>query len=326
MFEKVVGQDSAKSKIRHYHVNRFQKNRTFPNVLLTGAKGNGKTHLAQAIGRGLWQTDDEGKMCFKGDGKTPLPRTFREINASTIKSVQQLINSVLIPHVVDKEVTIFFDEAANIPHKVSEALLTMLNPTETNRTTFVDVSTDYMVDLDFSKQCFIFATTDAQKLSDPLVNRLERIDIEDYSLDNLAEIMLRILKEVKFEDGILLDVATTVRGNARQAVKRAKDIQDMVTKKDTFGVKQWNALKDALCILPLGLSPLELSILRILGENPSGCTLTNIAARTGLSRESVQKDYETYISKMNLMQITSGTGRTLTAKGMDYLKHLNEKV
>ena len=322
MFEKVVGQDAAKGQISHYHKNRFQRNGVFPHALLSGAKGNGKTELAKAIGRGLWQLDPDTNLpALKSDGKTPLPRKFIEINASTIKNVSQLINSVLIPHVVDKEVTIFIDEAANIPHKVSEAFLTMLNPNEINKTTFVDIDSNYVVELDFSKVCFIFATTDVQLLADPLVNRLKRIDIEDYTLAHLAEIMCRNLPGVDFDDGVLLDIATTVRGNARQAVDRAKDMQDVVKNKK-FGAKQWTILKKALHILPLGLSPLELSILRIMKGAPEGITLTGIAARTGLSAHAIQKDYEIYLQKLNLMTITAGKGRTLTPKGMNYLHDL----
>jgi len=319
MFNEIVGQESAKKKILHYHENRFQPHHMFPNTLLCGAKGNGKTALAKAIGRGLYQVDETGKPCLKSDGITPLPRTFRLVNTSTIKSVAQLINSVLIPHVIDKCVTVFFDEAAEIPEKVEVAMLTMFDP-DCVTTEFVDVDTDYRVTLDFRKQCFIFATTDAQRLSDPLVNRLKRIDIEDYTVENLAEIMHRRLPEVTFEDGILLDVASTVRSNARQAVDRAKDIGDMVTTKNTFGKKQWAALKKALAILPLGLSPLEVSLLRVCKEHPDGVTLTGLAARTGLSRDSIQRDFETYLMKQNLLQITAGRGRSLTAKGMEYLQ------
>lgn len=326
MWEKVVGQESARKQITHYHVNRFQRDRTFPNVLLVGQKGGGKSHLARAIGRGLFQIDTDGRPCLKSDGKTPLPRKFIEINASTIKSISQFINSVLIPHVIDREVSIFVDEASEIPHKVAMAMLTMLEPNATNKTTFVDVDSDMIIDLDFSRQCFLFATTDAQKLFPPLVDRLKRINIEDYSNSQLGEIMRRVCSEVEFEDGILLDVATTVRGNARQAVERAKDIQDMVTARGYFGVRQWNALKKALSILPLAVSPIELSLMRICAEHPEGVTLTGLAARSGLSNQSIQRDHETYLMRQNLITVTAGKGRCLTSKGQIYLKELEKAI
>ena len=324
MFEKIVGQDSAKAKLSFYHQNCFQKNRVMGNFLLTGAKGNGKSELAMAIGRGLYQADETGKPCLKSDGKTPLPRTFREINASTIKSTAQFINSVLIPHVVEKEVTVMIDEASEIPHNVAMAMLTMLNVNATNKTQFVDIQSDYIVDLDFSKCSFIFCTTDAQKIFAPLCDRLIRLDLEEYTIGQLGEIIQRNLKSVTFEQGVLNEIATTVRGNARGCITRSKEIAALVTAQNTFGFQQWRELKHALAILPLGVSQLELSLLRICSAHRDGVTLTGMAARTGLSRQSIQQDYEQFLMKQNLLTVSSGKGRTLTGKGSLYLKNLDK--
>jgi Holliday junction resolvasome RuvABC ATP-dependent DNA helicase subunit len=57
-------------------------------------------------------------------------------------------------------------------------------------------------------------------------------------------------------------------------------------------------------------------------QRPDGSSLTNLAARSGLSRESVQKDYESFLQFCGLMEITAGKGRQLTAKGYQYLKDL----
>jgi Holliday junction resolvasome RuvABC ATP-dependent DNA helicase subunit len=47
-----------------------------------------------------------------------------------------------------------------------------------------------------------------------------------------------------------------------------------------------------------------------------------LSAKTGLSREAVQKDYEIFLQKQGLMSITTGKGRTITSKGLEYLKEL----
>ena len=108
-----------------------------------------------------------------------------------------------IPHVVDKEITVFFDEAHNFPPKVVEAMLTMFQPDESNRSQLA-FGAGEVLELDFNKQVFILATTDAQKIAPPLFERIKAIELEDYSQQNLAEIMRRRLKGVEVEDGCWL--------------------------------------------------------------------------------------------------------------------------
>jgi biotin operon repressor len=59
-------------------------------------------------------------------------------------------------------------------------------------------------------------------------------------------------------------------------------------------------------------------------HSPEGSSLTNLAAKTGLSRDAVQKDYEIFLQKLGFMEITSGKGRTITSKGLTYLKQLDD--
>jgi len=73
-------------------------------------------------------------------------------------------------------------------------------------------------------------------------------------------------------------------------------------------------------VLPLGLNRIELQLLRIL-RDVRDCSLTNLSAKTGLTRECVQRDFEMYLQKMNLMRIST-SGRNITPQGLDYLKLL----
>lgn len=324
MFENIIGQESAKKKVEFY-LNSSLHTHVFPNAIFTAGKGQGKTTLARETAKGLVEFDEEGKLIqvpTKSDPTKTQPKRkpFVEVNCSTIKNVKQFINSIVIPHVQDKSVTVFFDEASEIPKDVSMALLTILNPNPENRTTFS--YEEYVCDFDFRKQTFLFATSEPQKVFHALLDRLERVDLEDYTAVDLAKIVKRGAKEVEFEDAALHDVATVLRGNARAAQMMANRIQQFLRGKTKFNSKNWKELRDTLGILPLGLNATELAILRHLATTNEGTSLTCLAAKTGLSRDSLQKDYEMYLQRHGLMEITTA-GREITARGLEYVRALD---
>src|SRR5882724_7467025 len=319
LFESVVGQEQAKKKLAFY-LNSYHHTHIMPNLMLCAQKGQGKSLIARETAKELIAYGEDKKPLLKEDGKTFKKKTFLEINASTIKGIRQFINGVIVPHVVDKDVTIFIDEASEINKDVTMSLLTLLNPNPTNRNTFV--YDDYACDIDFRRQTFIFATSEFHSIFAPLMDRLTRIDLEKYSHEDLGKILAKSAPEVKFRDGILENISSVVRGNARQCVKMANDIRTFLCNKSVFGKKEWHELSSILSIQPLGLSPIEIDLLRFMESRPDGSSLTNLAARSGLSRDAVQKDYESFLQAMGLMTITAGKGRQLTAQGLEYLKAL----
>lgn len=326
LFEGIIGQESAKKKVRFY-LDSSLHTHVFPNAIFTAGKGQGKTTLARETAKGLLEFDPEGRLVMipsKGDPKVMIPKRkkFVEINCATIKNVKQFINSVIIPNVQDKDVTVFFDEASEIPHDVSMALLTILEPRD-NRSTFV--YEEYVCDFDFHRQTFLFATSEPHKVFPPLLDRLERFDLQDYTLGELGQIVQRGIKNIKFEDAALADISTVLRGNARAADKMAHRIFQFLRGKQKFNSKDWAELKDTLGILPLGLNATELAILRHLATTNDGTSLTCLASKTGLSREALQKDYEMYLQRHGLMDITT-SGREITAKGLEYLKRIDGKI
>ena len=321
MFPDVVGQDEAKKKLAFY-INSYHHTKLMPNLMWCAQKGQGKSLMAREVAKQLVQYGEDKKPVMKEDGKTPKKKTFLEINASTIKSIRQFINSVVVPHVVDKDVTIFIDEASEVNKDVTMSLLTMLNPNPSNRNTFV--YDDYACDIDFARQTFIFATSESHSIFAPLMDRLTRIDLQSYTHSDLAKIIGKSAPEIKFQDDVLESIATVVRGNARQCVKMASDIRTFLCNKTMFGRKQWKELSGILSIKPMGLSPIEIDLLNFMAQRPDGSSLTNLAARSGLSREAVQRDYESYLQNLGLMEITAGKGRQLTAQGLEYLKNLEK--
>lgn len=318
LFKEIVGQERAKKQLEFY-LDSYQATRIMPNMIFVAAKGQGKTTLARETAKGLLKFDDSGKPEINPETRKPRRKAFIEVNCSTLKSVKQFINGLVIPYVQDKDVTLLFDEASEIPRDVTMALLTILNPNPENRTTFS--FEEYVCDFDFRRQSFIFATSEAQKVFHALIDRLTRIDFEEYSLSDLGKIVQKGAKAVKFTDGVLHEVATVLRGNARAGQKMADMIKAYLKGKTTFGKKDWESLKETFTILPLGLNPTELLILRILEGDNTGTSLTCLSAKTGLTRECLQRDYEMYLQKHNLMEIST-SGRMITRKGLDYLRGL----
>lgn len=322
LFEGIVGQEQAKRKLNFY-VDSYRETRMIPNMMLVAPKGCGKTTLSKELAKGLVLFDDKGNIVMKDDKPNiPKKKAFLEVGCSSVKGVKQFINSLVIKYIQDKDCTILFDEASELPKDVTMALLTILNPNPTNKNTFV--YDEYVCDFDFKRQSFIFATSEIQKIFPPLLDRLKRIDLEEYTLDELATIVKKALKDVHFEDGVLPQVATVLRGNARAAQMMSNDIGLYLKNKDEFKMKDWNSLKEVLNIMPLGLTQTETTVLRYLRGSSSGTSLTCLSAKTGMSRDALQKDVELYLQKHGLMSIGTG-GREITTKGIEYLKVIDGK-
>ena len=327
LFKDIVGQDKPKKELSFY-LDSYMRTRMVPNIMIVAPKGQGKTTIARELAKGLVQFDENNQVMMVPSKIDPSVmkekrKPFVEVNCSTLKSVKQFINGLVIPYVQDKDVTLLFDEASEIPRDVTMALLTILNPNPENRTTFA--MDEYVCDFDFRRQTFIFATSEIQKVFHALADRLERITLADYTLTELAMIVQKGIPAVECTDNVLVDVATVLRGNARAAQKMASKIAAYLKGNLTFRPQDWTNLRDILSIYPLGLNSIEIQILRYLAQNTTGTSLTGLSAKTGMSRESLQKDVELFLQKHDLMRIGT-TGREITSKGLTYLKNIGEDV
>jgi Holliday junction resolvasome RuvABC ATP-dependent DNA helicase subunit len=322
LFEEIVGQESAKARLDFY-LKSYYHTRILPNLMFVAPKGNGKTTLARKLAQGLVKFDENGQTVPNELGR-PTRKPFIEINCSGLKNLRQFLNGIILPHMNDKDATILFDEASELPKDITMALLTILNPNPENRTSFS--FDDYTFDFDFRRHSFLFATSEPQKVFHALLDRLKRVDLEEYNHNHLAAILQKGAKGVDFEDCVLLDMATTMRGNARAAQMLANDVKLYLRGSEIFMREDWLKMRNVLGILPLGLSQTELTILRYLAARPTeGTSLTCLSAKTGMTKDSLQKDIELFLMKHNLLEITT-EGRKITPQGVDYLKNLEAWV
>ena len=303
-FPDIIGQSNAK-RVLDFFCNGFKQTSIMPHLMFVAPKGCGKTTMAKATARRLKAINND--------------KRYFEINCSTIKNVKQFFNQLVIPYMQDRDATILFDECSEIPKDVSMALLTILNPNPDNQTSFT--LEDYTVDFDFRRLSFMFATTETQSVFHALMDRLERVDLEEYTLDEMGEIVAMNL-EMSVQVKTLQDIASVLRGNARAAQKMSQKIVSYCKQYNikTFKSEHWSKLSKILSIYPLGLNITEIILLNILKDNKD-CSLTNLSAKTGISKQAVQRDFEIYLQKHSLMDITTA-GRNITAKGMEYLKKL----
>tara|TARA_R110000751_G_scaffold3297_5_gene16449 strand:- start:634 stop:1566 length:933 start_codon:yes stop_codon:yes gene_type:complete len=304
LFPGIVGQSNAK-RVLNFFCDGFKRSSVMPHLMFVAPKGCGKTTMAKATARRLKAINNDKK--------------YFEINCSTIKNVKQFFNQLVVPYMQDKDATVLFDECSEIPKDVTMALLTILNPNPDNQTSFT--MEDYTVDFDFRRLSFMFATTETQSVFHALMDRLERVDLEEYSLLEMGEIVGLNLK-TNLTPKVLLDIASVLRGNARAAQKMAQHIDSYCGQYNIvkFNESHWEKLSRIINIYPLGLNTTEILLLKILKDNKD-CSLTKLSAKTGISKRAVQRDFEIYLQKHSLMDITTA-GRNITAKGLNYLKKL----
>lgn len=304
-FPDLVGQNSVKKKLSFY-LDAFHKTSQSPFLLMAGAKGLGKTEFAKAFAKNLYNQDGE-------------KRAFLELNCSTIKNNEQFFEQIFLPIIADNEVTILFDECHALPQDLTMAFLTIFNTEANSRKTFE--WNEMTFEFNFRQQTFIFATTETDKIFPPLKDRLTNVDFEAYNEEELAEIVKLCAPEVNFTDECLAEVASTIRGNARSAVKRAKEISLYcgANESNHFDMDNFRDLCDSVGILPYGISNTEKQILQIL-KDVGSATLTGLSAKLGLSKTALQRDHELYLINKSLVEIDGK--RKITGRGLELCKAL----
>lgn len=299
MFERLVGQSEVKGRLDFY-AKAHKAGSIIPPIMLNGAKGLGKTEFAKEFAKGI-------------------KRKLLEINCGTIRNAQQFFEQVFMPAIAGEEITVLLDECHALPKDLVEVFLTVFN-TEGSKSKQVSIGEGFAT-FDFEKQNFLFATTELHKIFDPLKDRMTIVDFKPYVPKELAHIIQKKIDWVQFDKVVLDQIADTVRGNARSAIKRALEIKAFceINNNPKVDAKAWLKIKQILGIKPQGLTNLEVQILDILKSNgPS--SLQMLSAVTGMSRSAIQLEAENNLLRSGFMEIDGK--RKITVKGTNILKEL----
>lgn len=302
-FDSLIGQDALKRKLSFY-LDAFSKTKRLPFMLFCGSKGFGKTLFAKKVAKHL-------------RGEDGNPRTFLELNCSIIRNNQVFFENIFLQYLHDRPVTVLFDECHNLPKDLSQALLTICNTEKDSVREFNWGDSTFV--FDFTKLSFLFATTESDKIFPPLKDRLDHVDFEPYSFNDLKEMVALHSGNIIFEEGVLDEIASHVRGNGRSCSKMSQQVSMYCDSKQkaSFNHEDWKDLKHQINILPYGLTNSELTVLRELNSR-GACSLNMLASATGQSRGALQRDIEQYLMKLDLIRIDGK--RKITNKGQDVLK------
>lgn len=301
-----VGQHNVRNRINFY-IDCQRRNGYLAPLFLHARRGDGKTTLARIIGRNL---------ATIGGRRKP----FVEVNGGHLKTVKIFVDKVVEPHLCDSFSTLFIDEIHAANDEVLDFLLSVVQPSANNMS--VVRYLDKKFEFDYSKFSFMSASTNAEMLGAALKNRLTRIDLEDYSPEDLVTILTRTVQNITFKDDTEHDVISVCRGSPRLVVKLAKDdISQWCAKHGsmTFNRADWNGLSITIGVKPLGLTTYEIEEMRLLhSRGPQ--SLTCLAATMGLDSTTVRKDIESFLLAQGLIEIDGK--RKITTKGIKLLSEI----
>ena len=299
-FDRVIGQEAALKKLRFY-IESHSVADPVPTMLFTGSHGLGKTYVAEKVAKSMG-------------------RRFVEVNSSLIKDNKQLVEEVLLQHVLgDTPVTLFFDEAHALNSEVTNTLLTLLNSENTENSisykgwnivhSMVNINT-------------IFATTDAYKIFAPLRNRCERIYFESYEKKDLLAMLAMYCPGAIFmcHQG---ELSEACRSRGRDTFSLAGKINRHLKREaeKVLTPELWQSLKDVFEIYPRGLNRQEVELLQIIGKN-GPISAANIALTMMVNVDNIESEMEVRPRELSLIKSTT-RGRVLTDEGQEYVEALS---
>jgi len=288
LFKSCIGQKSAVSRLK-FALEARNHGRILPHFMFTSAMGSGKTMLMREFAKNILV-----------DGKPPK---YIEVNCGTIKSANQFFEKVWMPHMFEKDGVLGLDEIHAIPKDLVTIFLTMFN-TEKSHIRRIQLA-DSEIEIDFSRQIVMGATTEPDRIFRPLMSRFEKLALAPYSKEELAEIIQINLPEIEFEDNVLVDIVETIKGTPRSAIHVSRKIGDFCSIKGrkSFDSTDLFNLMGMADIKMGGLDDTEISILRLLKERGS-MSLTELSASLDISSSAIRRDHEHHLLKKGFMRIS----------------------
>lgn len=272
-------------------------------------------------------------------GKTLFSRTIADIlrlpfvdtNGTVIRKVDELLDRIQtacrdvgttreqtdtrggIPVYRYPPAIVFIDECHALPRAAQTELLTATEPNQREAKTAEEIA-------DLSQVTFLLATTDANRLLEPLRTRTREITLEPYTRVEVAEIVRRARPRWPATVYPLLAVAG--RLIPRQALTRAEDFERFLRQEHpSERASEQLALRFMrdLEMDALGLIPRDYRYLALLPTDGSARGLQMIASQLHLEEAEVEESIEPFLIQLRLVE-RDPRGRKITSRGDELLK------
>ena len=307
--ENVIGQERAKQLLKLFQ-QTFDRKGKLPPIGIFGPSGLGKTHLVTE-----WAQELGAKLIYMNGTAIKDALAFRAYFKDADKDK-------------DTHHIMFVDECHMLPRKVQENLLSVLEdpsilctvaPREIGNVKCVDGTRwidkgDVMREALPDNMSFIFATTDPAKMKDTILNRLRKIQLESYSVENKIEIAMRHLAQ----SGIVRSDLTIYEALAKRSrsLRHLKDdlCETFVDINNLYEPsEQLKVLDQILGIDADGAIDLDRDYLGYLAQHKIA-GLDTLAGFLRISKDEIVTRLEPFMLERGWITITA-KGRMLTEDG-----------
>jgi Holliday junction DNA helicase RuvB len=309
--DNVIGQSRAKQMLA-LMTQTFSRTGTMPPIGIFGPSGYGKTHLVTA-----WANDIGMKVVYINGTAVRDALAFRSYFKDAVKDSQN-------------RYVIFIDECHMLPNKVQENLLSVLEKPsilctvankEIGNVQCVDGNRwidkgDVIREALPDNLSFIFATTDPAQLKETILNRLRKINLESYSLEDKIKIAKMHLTRAGFnlhDTGIYEAIAKRCRSIRQLREELCESFIDVSVIYDGTPQERLGMMDSILGIDEHGATDLDCKYMEYLLENKLA-SLVTLAGYLKVDKQEILDRIEPFLLEKQWIQITS-KGRTLTALG-----------
>ncbi len=307
---KVVVQERAKQALELLG-HGYRRRGIIPPLGVFGGSGLGKTHLVSS-----WAEEIGAKQIYINGTSVKDALAFRGF----FKEAQNNQTDYYI---------IFVDECHGLPAKVQDGLLSVLEepavlctiaPKDMGIVQCVDSRRfiekgDIMREALPKNMSFVLATTDPAKLKEPVLNRLRKIQLSPYTIEEKIQIAMSHLVEHGVRSGKTVVTALAHRSRSIRHLKSelCETFIDIHSLYNEDIERSLEILDDMLGIDSDGANDQDRDYLEYLSENTT-VGLDTMAGKLRVDKQEILKHVEPFLLDKNWIMIT-GRGRRLTDTG-----------